>query len=66
VAEGYTSIAYADFDVSFQHALRGVHGPANDRDLLIFLAAYLRTPLARYFLFHTSSNSGVSRQKVHV
>lgn len=66
VAEGYTSIAYADFDVSFQHALRGIHGPAKDRSLLIFLAAYLRSPLAIFFLFHTSSNWGVARPKVHV
>lgn len=66
VAEGYTSIAYADFDVSFQHALRGIHGPVKDRNLLMFLAAYLRSPLAAYFLFHTSSNWGVARPKVHV
>lgn len=66
VAEGYTSIAYADFDVSFQHALRGIHGPAKDRNLLIFLAAYLRSPLATFFLFHTSSSWGVARPKVHV
>ncbi len=66
VAEGYTSIAYADFDVSFQHALRGIHGPQNDRNLLMFLAAYLRSPLAMYFLFHTSSSWGVARPKVHV
>ena len=66
VAEGYTSIAYADFDVSFQHALRGIHGPAKDRNLLIFLAAYLRSPLAMFFLFHTSSSWGVARPKVHV
>jgi N-6 DNA Methylase len=66
VAEGYSSVAFADFDVSFQHALRGIHGPAADRSMLLFLAAYLRTPLAKYFLFHTSSNWGVSRQKVHV
>ncbi len=66
VAEGYTSIAFADFDVSFQHALRGIHGPPKDRALLIFLAAYLRTPLAKYFLFHTSANWGISRPKVHV
>jgi hypothetical protein len=32
----------------------------------VFLAAYLRTSLARYFLFHTSSNWGISRQEVHV
>jgi hypothetical protein len=66
VAKGFTSIAFADFDVSFRHALRGICGPKEDRDLLVFLAAYLRSPLARYFLFQTSSNWGVSRQEVHV
>lgn len=66
VSQGFTKIAFADFDVSFRHALRGISGPSADRDLLVFLAAYLRTSLARYFLFHTSSNWGVSRQKVHV
>ena len=44
----------------------GIHGPTEHRDLIVFLAAYLRTPLARYFLFHTSSNWGVSRQEIHV
>ena len=66
VAQGFKSIAFADFDVSFRHALRGISGPKEDRDLLIFLAAYLCSALARYFLFQTSSNWGVSRQKVHV
>lgn len=66
VAHGFGSIAFADFAVSFQHALRGIKGPKTDRKLLIFLAAYLRSSLAQYFLFHTSSNWGVSRQKVHV
>jgi hypothetical protein len=32
----------------------------------MFLASYLRSSLAKYFLFHTSSNWGVSRQEVHV
>jgi hypothetical protein len=66
VTQGFSSIAYSDFAVSFQHALRGIVGREKDHDLLAFLAAYLRTPLARYFLFHTSSNWGVNRQKVHV
>lgn len=64
VAQGFKRIAFADFEVSFQHALRGICGPENDRALLIFLAAYLRSPLAKYFLFQTSSNWGVSRQKI--
>lgn len=66
VAKGYTSVAFANFDVSFRHALRGIHGPAADRELLAFLAAYLRSHLAKYYLFHTSSNWGISRQEVHV
>jgi hypothetical protein len=66
VAQGFSHIAFAGFDVSFRHALRGIHGPEKDRNLLLFLAAYLRSQLARYFLFHTSSNWGVSRAKVHV
>lgn len=66
VAQGFGSIAFADFAVSFRHALRGITGPAKDRPLLMFLAGYLRSPLAQYFQFHSSSNWGVSRQKVHV
>ncbi len=58
--------AFCNFPVVFRHALQGIHGPASDRELLIFLAAYLRSDLARYFLFHTSSNWGVSRAEVHV
>jgi len=66
VAKGFTSIAYSDFDVSFQHALRGIHGPDKDRPLLKFLASYLRSKAAKYFLFHTSSNWGIYRPEVHV
>ena len=66
VTKGFTRIAFADFAVSFRHALRGISGPKEDRDLLVFLAAYLRSSLARFFLFQTSSNWGVSRQEVHV
>jgi hypothetical protein len=66
VAKGFTSTAFADFDVSFQDAIRGISGPKEDRELLIFLAAFLRSRLAKYFLFQTSSNWGVSRQEVHV
>jgi type I restriction-modification system DNA methylase subunit len=66
VAKGFTSVAFVDFDVSFRHALRGISGPRQDREMLIFLAAYLRSSIAKYFLFQTSSNWGVSRQEVHV
>lgn len=60
------NVAFADFAVAFRHALRGIHGPAEDRELLLFLTAYLRSPLARYFLFHTSSRWGIERAEVEV
>src|SRR5216683_1605404 len=66
VTKGFTRSAFVNFTVSFRHALRGIAGAPADRDLLAFLAAYFRSSLARYFLFHTSSNWGVSRQEVHV
>jgi hypothetical protein len=66
VAKGFGSIAFANFSVSFRHALRGIKGPTRDRKRLVFLAAYMRSSLAKYFQFHTSSNWGVSRQEVHV
>jgi hypothetical protein len=66
VAQGFTSTAFADFDVSFRHAIRGISGPQEDRSLLVFLAAYLRSSVAKYYVFHTSSNWGIYRPKVHV
>jgi hypothetical protein len=60
------NVGFADFDVAFRHAVRGIHGPAQDRNMLLFLAAYLRSPLARYFLFHTSSRWGIERAEVEV
>lgn len=66
ITKGFQRIAFADFSVSFQHALRGIHGPKEQRDLLIFLAAYLRSSLAKYFMFHTSSSWGMYRPEGHV
>ncbi len=60
------NVAFAGFPVAFRHAVRGIQGPIEDRDLLIFLAAYLRSPLARYFLFHTSGRWGIERAEVEV
>jgi len=66
ITKGFHRIAYADFDVSFRHAVRGIHGPKEYRGLLMFLAAYLRSPLAQYFMFHTSSSWGMYRPESHV
>lgn len=66
ITKGFKRIAFADFDVSFRHAVRGIHGPKEHAQLLMFLAAYLRTPLAQYFMFHTSSSWGMYRPEGHV
>ena len=65
-SRGFDKVAYSDFDVVFQHSLRSIKGPVEDIDLLMFLTAYLRSTLARYFLFHTSANWGSERDQVHL
>ena len=66
VSQGFGKVGYCDFDVLFQHSLQSITGPTEDRELLMFLAAFLRSGLARYFLFHTSANWGSERDKVHL
>jgi hypothetical protein len=58
--------AYCGYPVLFRHALQGIHGPQVDRHLLQFLAAYFSSPLARFYLFHTTSSWGVNRAEVHL
>jgi hypothetical protein len=65
VTRGFSRCTYADFDVAFRSSVRGIRGQKCDRELLIFLSFYLRSALAKYFLFHTSSNWGVTRPEVH-
>ena len=66
ISKGFGKVAYCDFDVVFEDALRSISGPESDTPLLIFLAAYLRSNLASYFLFHTSANWGSERDQVHL
>jgi len=66
ISQGFGKVAFSNFDVLFQHALQSIAGPKKDARLLKFLTAYLRSRLARYFLFHTSANWGSERDKVHL
>ncbi|MCI5192013.1 MAG: hypothetical protein D3915_02640 [Candidatus Electrothrix sp. AU1_5] len=59
-------VVFCDFPVLFQDSLQSIAGPKEDEDLLLFLACYLRSKLARYFLFHTAANWGTERDKVHL
>ena len=66
VSQGFRKVAFCDFNVLFQHALQSISGPKEDAELLMFLTVYLRSKLSRYFLFHTSTNWGSERDKVHL
>jgi hypothetical protein len=64
---GFTVAAFFDHEfgpLRFQHALHSVAGPIKDCDNLLFLSAYLRSGLARYFLFHTSASLATERDQV--
>lgn len=66
---GFTVAAFFDSEfgaLRFQHALHSIAGPVEDSDNLLFLSAYLRSPLARYFVFHTSASLGTERDQVHL
>ncbi len=64
VSQGFGKVVFCDFPVLFQDSLQSIHGPLEDEDLLLFLSAYLRSDLAKYFLFHTSSKLGIERDVV--
>lgn len=64
ISQGFTKIAFCEFDVLFRDSLQSITGESEDRELLVFLSAYLRSRLADYFLFHTSANWGTERDKV--
>lgn len=62
VTDGFKS-AFAPFDAAFRQSVRGIGGPQADVKLLVFLSAYLNSPLASYYLFHTAANIGIERAK---
>ena len=63
---GFTDAAFFDYKVRYQDALRSVSGPKADTDYLMFLASFLRSPMARYFEFHTAASLATERDKVHL
>ncbi len=64
ISQGFSKVAYCDFNVLFQDSLQSITGEDKDGSLLMFLCAFLRSKLATYFLFHTSANWGTERDKV--
>lgn len=64
VNTGFSTVCFSDSPVVFRHAMQAVAGPAKDKELLLFLAAYLDSALAKYLAFHTAANLGIERDKV--
>jgi hypothetical protein len=64
--KGFTDAAFFDYLVRFQDSLRSIAGTESDIDNLMFLAAFMRSKLARYFVFHTSASLGTERDQVHI
>ncbi len=64
VNNGFTRCAFCEFDVRFQNSIHSIKGRLKDAKYLKFLAAYLNSPIAYYYQFHTSSSWGIERDKV--
>jgi hypothetical protein len=64
INKGFTQFGFFDYPVRFRHAIQSISGPKKDIPLLHFLTAYLSSPLARYFVFHTAGSVGVERDTV--
>ena len=58
VSQGFGKAVFSPFSVLFQHSLQSIAGPPGDENLLLFLAVYLRSKLAKYCMFHTAANWG--------
>jgi hypothetical protein len=64
--QGFSTAAFFEYRVRFQHSLQSIAGVSADADLLLWLSVVLRSNFARYFVFQTAANLGTERDKVHM
>jgi len=64
--QGFSEAGFFDYPVRFQHSLQSIAGPEAPKEDLMFLAAFLRSKFARYFMFHTAANIATERDKAHL
>ena len=57
-------VAFCNFKVVFRHALQTITGKKPDANFLRFLSAAIKSDVIQYYLFHTSSNWGIERERV--
>lgn len=65
INQGFDRILFSNEDILFQDSFQSIKGTEKDTELLLFLTGVLNTPLSKYYLFHTSTNWGIERDKVH-
>lgn len=63
---GFTDAAYFDYPVRFQHSVHAISAAPVHSKHLQFLTAFLRSSLARYFVFHTAGSLASERDQVHM
>ena len=56
-------VAFSSFPVLFRSSLQSIAGSENDKDTLRFLSVLLKSDIIQYYLFHTSANWGIERDK---
>ncbi len=67
INKGFSKFAFVDFRVFYQDALTGISSAkVEDVDLLRFFVIYVRSRLAKYFVFHTAGSLGTERDEVRV
>lgn len=57
---------YSEVPFTFRHSLKAIGGREEDRSLLQFLAAYLRSSLAHYLMLLLSHTVAGERPKLHI
>jgi hypothetical protein len=63
--KGFTKAALCTFPVLFQDSIYSIKGKPEDTELLAFATAVIRSSVARFFLFHTSTSWGIERDQIH-
>jgi N-6 DNA Methylase len=66
VSKGFGNVAFFDFNVIFKDPITGISGNSDDKQVLLLLAAYLRSKLAWYLVFHTAGSLGAEREEVRL
>ena len=66
VSSGFNRIFFCDFPVLFQDAFASFHAPEENEDQLLFLTAYLKSDLAKYYSFQIGATMGVERDVVRL